>query len=66
MARHHYPSLTKSFRFTMNSPVKFTQAKAKKILSEEHPTLRGHPITKKQRGLLGVIAGGRKPTRLKK
>jgi hypothetical protein len=37
----------------------FTQQKAKKILSEKNPTLHGQPITKKQRGLLGAIAGGK-------
>jgi len=44
----------------------FSQHKAKEILSEKKPTLKGHPITRKQRGLLGVIAGGGTPTRLKK
>lgn len=44
----------------------FTQAKAKKVLREKRPTLRGKPITKKQRGLLGLVAGGGRPTRLKK
>lgn len=44
----------------------FTQAKAKKVLKEKRPTLRGKPITRAQRGLLGVIAGGKTPTRLKK
>lgn len=43
----------------------FTRAKAKKVLSEKKPTLRGEPISKKQRGLLGLIAGGKTPTRLK-
>ena len=42
----------------------FTQAKAKEVLSEKRPTLQGRSITKKQRGLLGVIAGGETPTRL--
>lgn len=37
----------------------FTQSKAKKVLSEKNPTLRGKPITDKQRGLLGAIAGGK-------
>jgi hypothetical protein len=40
----------------------FTTSKAKKVLSEESPTLHGRPITKKQRGLLGFIAGGGTPT----
>ena len=44
----------------------FTQAKAKKILREKRPTLKGEPITKEQRGMLGLIAGGETPTRLKK
>jgi hypothetical protein len=43
----------------------FTRAKAKKILSEKKPTLQGQPISEAQRGLLGLIAGGKKPTRLK-
>lgn len=43
----------------------FTQTKAKKVLGEERPTLRGKSITGKQRGLLGLVAGGGKPTRLK-
>lgn len=43
-----------------------TQAKAKKVLREETPTLRGKKITKAQRGLLGLLAGGGKPTRLSK
>lgn len=47
-----------------NNP-SFTESKAKKVLSEKKPTLKGKPITGKQRGLLGVIAGGKTPTRLK-
>ncbi len=38
--------------------------KAKKIL--RHGSVRGHKLTKKQKGLFGVIAGGKKPTRVKK
>lgn len=34
----------------------FSIAKAKKILAERHPTLRGHNITQDQRGLLHVMA----------
>jgi hypothetical protein len=41
----------------------FSEKKSKRILSEKEPTLQGHPITKKQRGLLGFIAGGGKITR---
>jgi hypothetical protein len=44
----------------------FSKEKAKKILREKSPTLRGKPVTGKQRRLLGFIAGGGKPTRLKK
>jgi len=43
-----------------------TKQKAKKILREKNPTLRGKRITKKQRGLLGLVASGKNPTRLKK
>ena len=43
----------------------FSRAKAKDILREEHPTLRGKPVTQKQRGMLGALAGGQKLTRLK-
>jgi hypothetical protein len=42
----------------------FTQDKAKKILGEKRPTLQGHDVSPKQRGMLGLIAGGKKPTRL--
>lgn len=38
--------------------------KAKMILKEKHPTLQGHSITTKQRGLLGFIAGGGTPHKL--
>ena len=41
-----------------------SRKKAKKIL--KHGSVRGKPLTPKQQGLFGVIAGGRKPTRLKK
>lgn len=44
----------------------FSQSKAGHILREKHPTLRGRRITTKQRKLLGLIAGGGKPTRLHK
>jgi len=42
---------------------KLTKKKAKKIL--RHGEVRGHTLTKKQKGLFGLIAGGGKPTRLK-
>jgi len=44
----------------------FTQEKAKSVLREERPTLRGRSITGRQKRLLGFIAGGGKPTRLRK
>lgn len=49
----------------MTNKKPFSQAKAKKILKEKHPTLRGKSLSKKQRGLLGLLAGGGMPTRMK-
>ena len=46
-------------------PKPFSQAKAKKILKEKHPTLRGKSLTKRQRGLLGLLAGGGTPSKSK-
>lgn len=43
---------------------KLTKAKAGEIL--KHGEVRGHPLTKKQRGLFGLIRGGGTPTRLKR
>ena len=40
-----------------------TQGKAKEILKDG--TVRGKPITTKQRGLMGIIAGGGVPKRVK-
>lgn len=37
---------------------KLTVAKAKKIL--KHGSVRGHKLTKKQKGLFGARAGGQK------
>lgn len=37
----------------------FSKQKARKVLSEKNPTLQGKAITKKQRGMLGAIAGGK-------
>jgi len=42
----------------------FTVTKAKKVLKEKKPTLRGKPISKKQRGLLGLIASGKRPRKV--
>ena len=42
------------------SPV--SRSKAREILRDG--TVRGRPLTRKQRGLFGVIASGRRPTRL--
>lgn len=41
-----------------------SKAKAAEIL--HHGKVHGKPLTKKQRGLMGVIASGKKPTRAKK
>lgn len=41
-----------------------TAKKAKKILKDG--TVRGHKITKKQRGFFGVIASGKRPSGRKK
>ena len=43
---------------------RITKAKAKKILRDKR--IRGKKLTKKQRGLFGLIAGGKRPTRLKR
>lgn len=40
-----------------------TKAKAKEILHDG--TVRGKPITPKQRGLMAIIVLGKKPTRVK-
>lgn len=53
-------------KYIVKRKMPFSRAKAKKILSEKHPTLRGKPITEKQRGLLGLIAGGGTPTRFRR
>lgn len=42
----------------MNPPPKLTASKAKEILS--HGEVRGHKLTKKQRGFFGARAGGAK------
>lgn len=41
-----------------------TQAKAKEIL--RHGKARGRSLSRKQKGFLGLIAGGGRPTRMKK
>lgn len=40
-----------------------SKSKAKKMLKEE--MARGHKLTKKQKGYMGMIAGGKKPTKTK-
>lgn len=42
---------------------KLSAKKAKKILKDG--TVQGHPLTKKQKGFFGLIAGGGKPTKKK-
>lgn len=39
------------------------KSKAKEML--RHGMVKGHKLTKKQKGLFGLIAGGKKPTRTK-
>ena len=41
-----------------------SKAKSKEML--KHGTVHGKPLTDKQKGLFGLIAGGKKPTRGKK
>lgn len=41
-----------------------SKEKAKEIL--RHGEVRGEPLTPKQKGLFGLIAGGKKPTRIGK
>jgi len=41
-----------------------SKKKAKKIL--KHGKVRGKKLSKKQKGLFGLIAGGKKPTKLRK
>lgn len=41
---------------------KVSSHKAKKIL--KHGSVRGHPLTKKQKGLFGLHAGGGRATRI--
>jgi len=41
-----------------------TSSKAKKIL--RHGEVRGEPLTGPQKGFFGLIAGGGRPTRLKR
>ena len=38
------------------------KSKAKEML--RHGMVRGHKLSKKQKGLFGVIAGGKKPTKV--
>lgn len=43
-------------------PKMLSQSKAKEIL--RHEEVHGEPLSKKQKGLFGLIAGGGKPTRI--
>ena len=49
---------------TSRGRAKVSQAKAKEILRDG--TVHGQALSKKQRGLFGLIAGGKKPSRMKK
>jgi len=44
-----------------HSPARLSRSKAKTMLREGEA--RGHPLTEKQKGLFGLIASGRRPTR---
>ena len=39
-----------------------SREKAKKVLHDKE--VRGHPLTAKQRGLFGILASGKAPTKL--
>lgn len=39
-----------------------TKKKSKEIL--KHGEVRGHALSKKQKGFFGLIAGGKRPTRM--
>lgn len=41
-----------------------SKAKAGEML--EHGTVHGKPLTKKQKGLFGMIRGGKKPTKMRR
>jgi hypothetical protein len=41
-----------------------TKAKAKKMLS--HGEVKGKPLTSAQKGMFGIIAGGRTPTKVRR
>lgn len=43
---------------------KVSSRKAREIL--RHGEVRGKKLTKKQKGLFGLMAGGKRPTRLRK
>jgi hypothetical protein len=43
---------------------KLTPTKAKTMLRENRA--QGKPLTPRQKGLFGLVAGGKKPTRVKK
>lgn len=43
---------------------KLTSKKAKEIL--RHGEVKGHPLTKKQKGFFGLMSSGGKPTKLRK
>lgn len=43
---------------------KLTQSKAKEIM--EHGEVHGEPLSKKQKGFFGLMAGGGHPTKMKR
>ena len=46
-----------------HSPARLSKSKAKTMLREGE--VRGHPLTEKQKGLFGLIAGGGRPSKKK-
>ena len=52
------------YRKMMSERRHLSKGKAKKIL--RHGEVKGKPLTKKQKGLFGLIAGGKTPSRLRK
>ena len=46
-----------------HSPARLSKRKAKEIL--RHGEVRGHALTEKQEGLMGLIAGGGQPSKKK-
>ena len=46
-----------------HSPARLSKSKAKEML--RHGEVHGEPLTEKQRGLFGLVAGGGRPSKKK-